>query len=86
MATEKTNGDPEISSSQNEESNQQYFRDMSEELTAPRFGKALAHRALYGSSSRGSGNGRKVRDDGRRKLPSSRLSKVLLANDVNKSN
>ncbi|KAJ6404141.1 hypothetical protein OIU84_012348 [Salix udensis] len=48
---------------------------------APRFGKALAHRALYGSSSRHGGS-RKGRSSDVKTTSPSRLSKVSLANDA----
>ncbi|KAJ4838638.1 hypothetical protein Tsubulata_004231 [Turnera subulata] len=54
----------------------------SEGFPTPRFGKALAHRALYGSGSR-QGGGRKARANDARALPS-RLSKVSLADDTEK--
>ncbi|XVF80641.1 hypothetical protein PTKIN_Ptkin15bG0090400 [Pterospermum kingtungense] len=44
------------------------------------FSKALAHRAVYGSSSRRGSGSRKVRSNDARSLPS-RLSKVSLADD-----
>lgn len=50
----------------------------SKEQRKSSFGKALAHRALYGSSSR---RGRKDTTNNARTLPS-RLSKVSLADDT----
>lgn len=50
----------------------------SKEQRKSNFGKALAHRALYGSSSR---RGRKDTTNNARTLPS-RLSKVSLADDT----
>ncbi|KAJ4727762.1 hypothetical protein OWV82_000807 [Melia azedarach] len=45
------------------------------------FGKALAHRALYGSGSRHAGSRKERTNDASRTLPS-RLSKVSLADDT----
>ncbi|XVF22130.1 hypothetical protein REPUB_Repub12eG0147400 [Reevesia pubescens] len=50
------------------------------ESTKFHFSKALAHRAVYGSSSRRGTGSRKVRNNDARILPS-RLSKVSLADD-----
>ena len=82
MATEKA--DVEVSDTNNDgiQNTSTHTSVNSETPTSavPRFGKALAHRALYGSSSRHGGS-RKARSSDVKTLPS-RLSKVSLADDT----
>ncbi|EEF47303.1 conserved hypothetical protein [Ricinus communis] len=80
MATEKANAEVSNTHTDGNQEKSAESSSNSKEFTAPpRFGKALAHRALYGSSSRRAGS-RKVRDNDTRTLPS-RLSNVSLADD-----
>lgn len=72
MATEQ--GNAEVAEIQSSSSEQPPSR---KEARKPNFGKALAHRAVYGSVSRRAVS-RKDRTDDVRTLPS-RLSKVSLA-------
>jgi hypothetical protein len=82
MATEKA--DVEVSDTNNDgiqnTSTQTSVNSETPTSAVPRFGKALAHRALYGSSSRHGGS-RKARSSDVKTLPS-RLSKVSLADDT----
>lgn len=81
MASEKANA--EISDTSNGGGLQDDITDRSPHgnfsTRYQQFGKALAHRALYGSSSRRAG-GRRLRTNDVKTLPS-RLSKVSLADD-----
>ncbi|KAF9688140.1 hypothetical protein SADUNF_Sadunf02G0166200 [Salix dunnii] len=82
MTTEKT--DIEVSDTTNDSiqntTTQTSVNSETPTSVVPRFGKALAHRALYGSSSRHGGS-RKARSSDVKTSPS-RLSKVSLANDT----
>ncbi|KAK2649586.1 hypothetical protein Ddye_017075 [Dipteronia dyeriana] len=77
MATEK--GKAEVSDTHNDsiQSNSSEQPPGRKEPRKPNFGKALAHRAVYGSGTRRAGS-RKDRTNDVRTLPS-RLSKVSLA-------
>lgn len=77
MATEQ--GNAEVSDTQNDDiqNNSTEQPPSRKESRKPNFGKALAHRAVYGSGSRRAGS-RKDRTSDVRTLPS-RLSKVSLA-------
>ncbi|GMN52351.1 hypothetical protein TIFTF001_021496 [Ficus carica] len=81
MATQKGNGEVSDTQSGNiQDSTQESLKSkQSEDL---HFGKALAHRALYGASSSGSRSSgvRKLRINDARAQPS-RLSKVSLAEE-----
>lgn len=77
MATEKANAEVSQTPSSSTQDNSTDQSENSKQSATPYFGKALAHRALYGSSSRRSGS-RKVRTSDVKSLPS-RLSKVSLA-------
>ncbi|OAY61892.1 hypothetical protein MANES_01G225100v8 [Manihot esculenta] len=77
MATEKAN--VQVLDTDNE-SNQQNITEPS--ANSKGFAKALAHRAVYGSSSRGAGS-RKVRNNDVKTLPS-RLNRVSLADEAEK--
>ncbi|XVF72701.1 hypothetical protein PTKIN_Ptkin12aG0141400 [Pterospermum kingtungense] len=79
MATEKSNANDQTQSYCNEENSTERSAS-SKESDKFHFSKALAHRAVYGSSSRRGIGGRKVRINDARTLPS-RLSKVSLADD-----
>ncbi|KAG6785059.1 hypothetical protein POTOM_010782 [Populus tomentosa] len=82
MATEKA--DVEVSDTNNDgiqnTSTETSVNSETPTSAVPRFGKALAHRALYGSSSRHGGS-RKARSSDVKTLPS-RLSKVSVADDT----
>ncbi|KAK4558956.1 hypothetical protein RGQ29_008272 [Quercus rubra] len=77
MATEKANAEVSQTPSSSTQDNSTDQSENSKQSATPYFGKALAHRALYGSGSRSSGS-RKVRTNDVKSLPS-RLSKVSLA-------
>lgn len=77
MATEKANAEVSQTPSSSTQDNSTEQSENSKQSATPYFGKALAHRALYGSGSRSSGS-RKVRTNDVKSLPS-RLSKVSLA-------
>lgn len=77
MATEKANAEVSQTPSSSTQDNSTNQSENSKQSATPYFGKALAHRALYGSGSRSSGS-RKVRTNDVKSLPS-RLSKVSLA-------
>ncbi|EXB95708.1 hypothetical protein L484_007458 [Morus notabilis] len=83
MATHKRNGEASDTQSGNVQDNTQESLK-SKQPEEPHFGKALAHRALYGanSSSRRSG-GRKLGTNDAR-APPSRLSKVSSAEEEEK--
>ncbi|XVF32855.1 hypothetical protein REPUB_Repub17cG0118600 [Reevesia pubescens] len=78
MATEKANADQTQSYSSEENSTER--STSSQESAKFHFSKALAHRAVYASSSRRSTGSRGVGSNDARTLPS-RLSKVSLADD-----
>ncbi|EOX95211.1 Uncharacterized protein TCM_004762 [Theobroma cacao] len=81
MATEKANYDQTVDTQNYHTQENSTERSASSQGSAKfHFSKALAHRAVYGSSSRRSTGSRKVRSTDARTLPS-RLSKVSLADD-----
>ncbi|CAK7348376.1 unnamed protein product [Dovyalis caffra] len=79
MATEKANVEVSDTNNDNHQntSTQTSVNSETPSSAVPRFGKALAHRALYGSGSRHGGS-RKARTNDAKTSPS-RLSKVSLA-------
>lgn len=77
MATENTNAEVSHSKSSSIQDNSSEQSPSSKRSSTPHFGKALAIRALYGSSSSRSTGSRKVRANDVKALPS-RLSKVSL--------
>ena len=83
MATEKANAEVSQTPSSSTQDNSTNQSENSKQSATPYFGKALAHRALYGSGSRSSGS-RKVRTNDVKSLPS-RLSKVSLAEGSTKN-
>lgn len=84
MATHERNGEASDTQSGNIQDNTQESLK-SKQSEEPHFGKALAHRALYGanSSSNRRGGGRKVGTNDAR-APPSRLSKVSSAEEEEK--
>ncbi|XVE73392.1 hypothetical protein DITRI_Ditri11bG0114400 [Diplodiscus trichospermus] len=79
MATQKATSDHTHTYSSSEEDTTERSAS-GQESAKYHFSKALAHRAVYGSSGRRSTPNRKVRSNEAKTLPS-RLSKVSLADD-----
>ncbi len=77
MATENANAEVSHTQSSSTKDNSTEQSPNSKQSTTTHFGKALAYRAVYGSSSRRTGS-RKVTTNDLKSLPS-RLSKVSLA-------
>ncbi|TXG63338.1 hypothetical protein EZV62_010332 [Acer yangbiense] len=80
MATEKGKAEVSDTYSDSIQSNSSEQPPNRKESRKPNFGKALAHRAVYGSGTRRAGS-RKDRTNDARTLPS-RLSKVSLADYI----
>lgn len=85
MATDKQyNVNSDIHSSSDHDEGDERLKesgDKSPEIEFSRMGKALAHRALYGSNTNRRGKSRKFRNQDIKTLPS-RLSKVSLADET----
>ena len=81
MASEKGNAEVSDTHSSSIQANTSEQSSKSKQSEEPHFGKALAHRALYGASSSGRrSGGRKLRVNDVKAQPS-RLSKVSLADN-----